>query len=209
MVPPIPLKLSFDVLTSDEVHLRSYGRVRTAGSCASPPTPMSGGLDDPAIFGPLQDMCCSCGELIGGEPGDVCPSCGVVLGHAEMLQKTRWGHIDLPIPVEHVLIPIRSIRALPVLPLAYRQHMTCGPDLDHFYSKLVAACDACSAACQDAIKLALAQLFCNEKLPEPAKSHGRVLRSISHYLFESWARTDVDVGVYLRALCLKLTPETG
>jgi hypothetical protein len=59
------------------------------------------GIWSEAIFGPLEDLCCACGETNGAERvGETCKQCGVLCA-ASALRDERFGHLLLPIGVVH------------------------------------------------------------------------------------------------------------
>src|SRR5437762_3433820 len=74
---------------ADNVDIRgsSYGRVSTREQ-----------LYDPRIFGPAEDLRCSCGKQMGEEAiGRMCDECGVfVVLDAWKVRRERLGHIGLP-----------------------------------------------------------------------------------------------------------------
>lgn len=136
--------------------------------------------------------------------GEVCVKCGVVVGSAGVLRRKRWGHIELGLSVAHPLVVGGTIECVPVLPLWYRRPEVYGSDLDCLYSDLLRATEAPIGTAAKGIELAVARLFCNEWLEQPLTHEGRKIRSVAHYLLEDPAATIDTVGVYLRALCLRL-----
>ncbi|MEM9073096.1 MAG: hypothetical protein AAGE52_31620 [Myxococcota bacterium] len=90
------------IATADEVLETSCGLVK------KPETvnyrtfkPEHDGLWCARIFGPTEDDECLCGRLKGEvHRGATCAKCGVTVGTKEV-RHTRFGHIDLPVPVIH------------------------------------------------------------------------------------------------------------
>src|SRR5437868_2542735 len=89
----------------------SYGRVTSPQE-----------LYDPKIFGPEQDLKCSCGKYHGESMiGLVCDQCGViVVANASKVRRERLGHVVLPGPCPHPLEESASISEFPVAPLGFR-----------------------------------------------------------------------------------------
>ena len=77
----------------------SYGRVEAIHD-----------LYDPRIFGPREDMRCSCGKYDGAKhEGILCDACMVrVAKNSALLRRTRCGHIKFPHLIEHPLFDTKT-----------------------------------------------------------------------------------------------------
>jgi len=93
-------------------------------------------LDDQAIFGPLQDYHCACGEYAGEKyRGMICHRCGVKLTQVSQ-RRRRFGHINLPVSVAHPFGNEQArLTVFPVLPAAFFE----STELGDVYDRLVDA----------------------------------------------------------------------
>jgi hypothetical protein len=137
---PAVLAADYRLAAAREVHSWSFGLVtaiRRPGTTGW--EQRLGTLDDERIFGPLRDRECACGKYQGAaHRGMICDRCGVkVTTRAE--RRTRFGHIDLPVPVPHPLGgEAEQVDAVPVLPAAFLGSPA-GRELASAYEELVAA----------------------------------------------------------------------
>jgi hypothetical protein len=79
-----------------------------------------GTLDDQAIFGPVQDFYCVCGNYREDRyRGMICDRCGVKVTTREV-RRQRFGHLILPVAVPHPLgAKGERIFKVPVLPAVF------------------------------------------------------------------------------------------
>ncbi len=78
---------TFGAVTSTRTFMRKQGSDRLSFEPR--------GLFSEALFGPVQDFLCACGEVAGSErAGTVCERCGVLCGLSS-LRAERYGHIDV------------------------------------------------------------------------------------------------------------------
>lgn len=206
------MTIEFQVLSSLQMQLKSYGRVeRPIAVHSSDWRSNKGTLVDPRIFGCELDWRCACGRLRGEvHEDDICDMCGVRVGRAEALRCSRFGHIEFRRPISHPLIPLSQITMIPVLPIALRS-VGQESDLNELYNRVLLANvpprEAHSidvkAVCSD-LESAVAELFCNESRSEPVTHNGRVLRSIAHYGFSEIEYSMEKIGLYLFALGLHI-----
>lgn len=200
--PETIVLLSLQMLESDEVTLRSFGRV----SQVVPERPKSwreatSTLYDSAIFGPRRSWICECGDVNDRiYKGTVCPNCGVRVGNARLLRSRRFGHIELGSAVKHPLIERESFRILPVVPAALRAADCHGADLNQLYSEvLIANSKNTSRKGERTLQVAVDQLFRNEWLENPVTCQGRVLRSLL-WCFSMEAVNSLRRQLYLMGL---------
>ncbi len=72
------------------------------------------------VFGPIVDHCCMCTKVRGEQHlGVTCEKCGVTVAPASV-RATRFGHIDLVVPLRHPWLPDEQLQRLPVLPPVLR-----------------------------------------------------------------------------------------
>jgi hypothetical protein len=137
---PNDRSLIYEPATSHDLRSWSFGavsRIRPPG--AADWTAAKSTLNDEAIFGPTVDYCCACGKYNGqGFQRTICDRCGVKITTSAS-RRVRFGHIDLPRPVEHPLgDPTILLDAFPVLPAALRASEV-GRALDASYESLLRA----------------------------------------------------------------------
>ena len=152
-----------------------------------------GTLWDPRIFGPLHDWQCHCRYYVGRSyAGLVCPRCGVRIGEAGILQQLRFGHMELPRPVEHPFFPGIPMQVLPVLPVALRSSDRSLEWIDDGY---LAILDATQHSDPAAAQHAVRHLY----LGKSASDH-----SLLHVMEQAWKHHPLDAAKYAIALSIRL-----
>lgn len=101
-----------------------------------------GTLDDQRIFGPRQELACSCGKYRGPSCRNlVCDICGVKVTTLEA-RRQRFGHIELPVSIAHPLGgEAQRLSTFPVLPASFVESSG-GEPLARLYEDLVRAVDS-------------------------------------------------------------------
>lgn len=109
----------------------SSGRVRTPeGLNRRTGKPEREGLFCARIFGPVDDLRCLCGKLVGPEfAGESCPKCGVLCGERR-LRGERWGHIESPVGLVHPCLAPQIAAALRLSEKNLRAVLCCEAFLD-------------------------------------------------------------------------------
>jgi DNA-directed RNA polymerase subunit beta' len=75
--------------------------------------PEKGGLFCERIFGPVKDWECSCGKYKRiKHRGIVCDRCGVEVTLARV-RRERMGHIELAVPVPHLVLQVHALAHRP------------------------------------------------------------------------------------------------
>src|SRR5262245_3654096 len=118
---PAALTSEYRLATAREVYAWSFGLVKaTRRPGATGWEQLLGTLDDQRIFGPENDWECACGTYRGPRhEGMVCDRCGVKVTTREE-RRSRFGHVDLPVPVPHPLGDADDlVGAVPVLPAGF------------------------------------------------------------------------------------------
>ncbi len=197
--------ISAQALEPHEIRAVSFGVVEAAGS--EPPadwrSAAPGSLFDPVIFGPAADDECGCGYIKGAEHrGLVCPRCGVCPGDAGRARRTRFGHINLPLPLPHPVDVGTLCSVVAVPPLALREPLLHGDDLNILYSRLVESRGDPQAGFE-----ALMALFFNEQLDQPIRRDDKPLRSLSWRLLDDPDRSVDDVPALLLAMGMRLAAD--
>lgn len=199
-------------LGDDEVRLRSFGRVwRIADNACADWRSCTGSIYDQAIFGGTKNWTCACGRYTGVEWNDmVCDICGVHVGNASQDRLMRFGHIEFNKPITHPLLSEALLHSILVLPIGLR----CRPsrsDLDYLYSCVLSANVASQSGSQGDtqysagdLEYAVMSLFANELQPNPMQFENRVLRSLCHYAFADFDRSETETGWFLNALGLRI-----
>ena len=124
--------------TTRDVQSWSFGAITIhAPRSDAPWQSQTGSLDDQAIFGPITAYRCVCGKFVGQQhAGMICDNCGVKITSIEA-RFTRFGHINLSVPIAHEVCPgEREIEAFPVLPAALRLS-TGGHKLNALYEAML------------------------------------------------------------------------
>jgi hypothetical protein len=139
---PNDLSLVYGPATSHDIHSWSFGAIsaiRTAD--AADWRAVKRTLNDEAIFGPTVDYRCACGKYNGQNfERMICDQCGVKIATSAS-RRVRFGHIDLPRPIEHPLGgPALRLDAFPVLPAAIRASEA-GSTANASYEKVLRSLD--------------------------------------------------------------------
>jgi DNA-directed RNA polymerase beta' subunit len=209
------MQLRLVVLSDQQILAVSYGSITNPLSKPTNDWHLDrGSLFDPRIFGYGQDWECACGKYRGQQyEGLICDVCGTKIGIAEILQRERFGHINLALPVRHPLRSQRVVATIPVLPIAYRAPTTDGAELNLMYAALVRANEDVKQEVLESEKATsvllekLAKLCCNEWLDRPRSADGRPLRSLTKLLVQSTDVRGPALAVYLTALALGLAAD--
>jgi hypothetical protein len=138
--PPENLCRLCRAATSREVHSWSFGAVSKVRPVAPAAWPeMRGTLDDERAFGRTVDYECNCGKYAGKRYANmICDVCGVKIT-SRQARRTRFGHINLSVPITHdVCGGTSQIDAFPVLPAAIRESIR-GMGLNDVYEKMLHA----------------------------------------------------------------------
>ena len=112
---------SFTALDAAEVQRVSHGPLTIPdGLNTRTHRPERGGPLCMRLFGPIVDHCCMCGKVRGEDKlGVTCEKCGVTVAPASV-RATRFGHIDLVVPLRHPWLTDAPIQRLLVLPPVLR-----------------------------------------------------------------------------------------
>jgi hypothetical protein len=162
-----PALSGYRLATDLEVRSWSYGAVkalRRADSTGWQQCRFT--LDDQAIFGPLREFECACSKYRGpAHRNMICDRCGVKVTTPDV-RRSRFGHIDLPMPVSHPLGTDDDLISVPVLPAVFWES-SAGGRLAPFYENLVAAAGSSNRADMSASLAAIV----NELLPAVVFAH--------------------------------------
>lgn len=201
------IQLRIESVDAAAVLSRSYGRI-TNPIFPSPDDPdhRRHSLFDERVFGPSRSWRCLCGKLVGRfKELRVCSVCGVRVGRSKSLRRQRFGHIQLPIRIDHPLCCGMQLSVIPVIPLAFRDCEHGFIDISFLYSQVLHACATSHLSCE-VLQQRIGELFCNEWLENPVVQKGRVLRSIAGRLFSETGISLRDCGVLLFGLSLRVAP---
>ena len=112
---------SFTPLDAAEVQHVSHGPVNQPdGLNTRTHRPERGGPLCMRVFGPVVDHCCMCTKYRGEDKlGVTCEKCGVTVAPASV-RATRFGHIDLVVPLRHPWLTDMYVQRLLVLPPVLR-----------------------------------------------------------------------------------------
>ncbi len=139
MIPlPDAISSCYRPASTRDVHSWSFGAIRAPRDPNATGWRMAGKtLNDEAVFGPKRDYECACGKYRGEEHNRmICDQCGVKIT-ASASRRARFGHIDLPNPVQHPLgEPSAFLEAFPVMPAAFRESPA-GTVLDPLYEEVL------------------------------------------------------------------------
>ncbi len=93
--------ISLSLASPETVMEWSYGEISDANTFdAETGKPVVGGLFCPRVFGSISDRECLC-EKPPAEGATCCEECGVELGVSWKTARSRFGHIELAVPVVH------------------------------------------------------------------------------------------------------------
>ncbi len=126
--------------TDKEVHSWSFGSLKSIRFLAATNWEQQRGtLDDQSIFGPRKDLECACGKYQGPRHRNmICDICGVKVTSLDA-RRQRFGHIDMPVSIEHPLGDKgEHLSTIPVLPAAYFESSG-GTALRELYDELILA----------------------------------------------------------------------
>lgn len=196
--------LLLKVISDAAVTRASFGSVTSPELSGASWEARVGTLSDERIFGPSRDFLCACGALCGeNNERRVCHRCGVIVGVSAALQRRRWGHIQLPMPIPHPMFPNAQIGVVPVLPLAFRRRVLDAADVDSLYLGVIRSV----LTSKNQLRRCVQELYCNETLRQPRCFEGRMLRSVVYLLTGRPRRPPSQVGVLLAALSLELVSQ--
>jgi hypothetical protein len=126
--------------TDREIHSWSFGLLKSIRSRAAASWEQQRGtLDDQSIFGPRKNLECACGKYKGPSYRNmICDICGVKVASLDA-RRQRFGHIDMPVSIEHPLGDKgEHLSTIPVLPAAYFESSG-GTALRELYDALILA----------------------------------------------------------------------
>ena len=102
------------------------------------------------------------------------------------------------------------IAMIPVLPIAYRTDKG-QTDWDYLYSRVIRAAELPEQGGGspedikiDPLRLAVRQLFENERADNPVFLRDRCVQSLGNYVFEAPGAAVQEIGVYLAAVVLRI-----
>ncbi len=140
---PPALAACYRPATKHEVRARSFGLLKAPRDpTATTWEQRDGTLEDQAIFGPVANLECACGQYRGAKHANmICDRCGVKVTTCAARQE-RFGHIDLPGPVVHPFATKgESLLAVPVLPGVFVESHA-GQSLADLYDELARTASA-------------------------------------------------------------------